>query len=393
MANLKNGTLNYFLTKDLDALENRENALKEMNKMDPTYPDPNDPRFTDPAPVFTIQNNQLCRDGVALGKIYNNKTGKVVEITETTETGFKYRDTEEDALINKDNSIAVVEKLTGLKGEVVEETKLVVYYDIQDISSPTTIFTNNDNSVKSIEVDGTLLNSVVTTYQFDSVGEHIIKYEFNNPTTVGNNAPLFMSLTTIKRVVIANSFTSIGDYAFLSCTSLTSVTIPNSVTSIGGNAFVRCNSLTSVIIPNSVTYIGGTAFAECSSLTSVTIPNSVTSISNEAFYKCSSLTSVAISDSVISIGNNTFQSCSSLTSVIIPSGVTSIGKDAFYGCSSLRTITSLATTAPTISNSTFQDVKTGGTLTVPTGATGYDTWMSTGNYYLGKYNWTKVEQS
>jgi hypothetical protein len=54
MANLKNGTLNYFLTKDLDALENRENALKEMNKMDPTYPDPNDPRFTDPAPVFTI---------------------------------------------------------------------------------------------------------------------------------------------------------------------------------------------------------------------------------------------------------------------------------------------------------------------------------------------------
>ena len=24
--------------------------------------------------------------------------------------------------------------------------------------------------------------------------------------------------------------------------------------------------------------------------------------------------------------------------------------------------------------------------------TGYDTWMGTGNYYLGKYNWTKVEQ-
>jgi len=55
-------------------------------------------------------------------------------------------------------------------------------------------------------------------------------------------------------------------------------------------------------------------------------------------------------------------------------------------------ITSNATTAPTISYSTFKDVKSGGTLTVPSGSTGYDVWMGTGDYYLGKYNWTKVEQ-
>jgi hypothetical protein len=55
-------------------------------------------------------------------------------------------------------------------------------------------------------------------------------------------------------------------------------------------------------------------------------------------------------------------------------------------------IISLATTAPFIQSSTFQGVKTNGTLTVPTGSSGYNTWMGTGNYYLGKYNWTKVEQ-
>ena len=107
----------------------------------------------------------------------------------------------------------------------------------------------------------------------------------------------------------------------------------------------------------------------CSNLTSVTIPNSATSIGNEAFYKCSGL-----------------------TEVIIPTSVTSIGKRAFGSCSELASIRSLAMTAPTIQSDTFQEIKENGTLTVPSGSSGYDKWMGTGNYYLGKYNWTKVEQ-
>ena len=53
---------------------------------------------------------------------------------------------------------------------------------------------------------------------------------------------------------------------------------------------------------------------------------------------------------------------------------------------------SLATTASKIENNTFQGISTGGTLTVPTGATGYDVWLSADDYYLGKYGWTLVEQ-
>jgi len=276
----------------------------------------------------------------------------------------------------------------------------------------------------------------VTTYQFDSVGEHIIKYEFNDPTTVGNNAPLFSSIATIKHVVIADTFTSIGNYAFYDCTGLTSVTIPNSVTSIGTKAFYNCSALTSITIPSSVTSIGneafvGTealevlnynakcelnasiktfwlnlktvvigdstpsiglnAFGSCTGLTSVTIGNGVTSIGDNAFGHCIGLTTLTIPDSVISIGNAAFYECIGLTSVTIGNGVTSIGA-AFYGCSALTNITSLATTAPTIQNGTFQSVKTNGTLTVPSGSSGYDVWMGTGDYYLGSYGWTKVEQ-
>ena len=69
--------------------------------------------------------------------------------------------------------------------------------------------------------------------------------------------------SSIKKVVINNGVTSIGDYAFEHCTGLTSVTIPNSVTSIGSRAFCDCYGLTSVTIPNSVTSIGEKAFSSC----------------------------------------------------------------------------------------------------------------------------------
>ncbi len=44
----------------------------------------------------------------------------------------------------------------------------------------------------------------------------------------------------LASLVIGNSVTSIGNYAFGGCTELTSITIPNSVTSIGDNAFSMC---------------------------------------------------------------------------------------------------------------------------------------------------------
>ena len=161
--------------------------------------------------------------------------------------------------------------------------------------------------------------------------------------------------TAITTVIIPDSITSIGDYAFSGCSSLMNITIPDSVTSIGDRAFYNCSSLTSATIGDGVTSIGGSAFSDCSSLTSITIPNSVTSIGESAFYNCSNLTSATIGDGVTSIVYAAFAHCSNLTSIVIPDSVTTIGEDAFYGCPITKaTIPTLA--IPYIKNSSLKEV-------------------------------------
>ena len=201
------------------------------------------------------------------------------------------------------------------------------------------------------------------------IGCHFLKSLVipDSVTNIGDYA--FWGCTSLKSLVIPDGVTSIGDCAFYDCESLKSLVIPDSVTSIGKSTFLNCKSLKSLVIPDSVTHIGNGAFKACSSLKSLVIPASVGNIIGNPFsgwngeLKCLSpyfiydnkvlfdkdkskiiafrdknTTSYVIPDSVSCIEFGAFWNCHSLKRLVLPDSVSSIGDWAFWNCRSLTDI-------------------------------------------------------
>ncbi len=81
--------------------------------------------------------------------------------------------------------------------------------------------------------------------------------------------PWSLYFASIKKIVISEGVTSIGDYSFFCFYNLTDVRIAKSVTSIGTYAFYYCYALPSITIPQNVSQIGDYAFYYCSGLKEV----------------------------------------------------------------------------------------------------------------------------
>ena len=148
-----------------------------------------------------------------------------------------------------------------------------------------------------------------------------------NYDSIDNLSPVYNNLN-VKKIVIEDGVTSIGELAFYKCSSLTNITIPGNVESIGESAFYSCDNLMDVTLQDGVKSIGNAAFILCNNLTNIVLPNSVTSIGYFAFKDCTSLTSIKIPDSVTVIGRSAFANCSSLKTISL-SCKSSLKKDDF----------------------------------------------------------------
>ena len=269
----------------------------------------------------------------------NPETAKAVELSETITPALKHKNA------TTRGAVKPTETKPGYSGDRYCP-------DCDTVLEKGYTYWNEDNLTWKLDADGTLTIS----------GTGAMK-NYNN---TDNLSPVYKN-SSVKKVVIEDGVTNIGERAFYDCSSLTSITIPDSVTSIGTSAFNGCISLPSITIPDSVTNIEDCAFEWCNSLSNITLSNNITSIGDFAFHGCP-LTSITLSDSVTSIGEAAFHSCSNLKSITSPDSVTSIESAVFYNCTSLTSIT-IPDSVTSIGEYTFSECSSLTGITIPDSVT------------------------
>ena len=202
-----------------------------------------------------------------------------------------------------------------------------------------------------------------------------------------------MDTSNIKKIVMPDTVTYIGEYAFgdyHSGVPLEEIVLSKNLKSIGPCAFRGCYDLKSIDIPKSVTEIGHSAFYGCSSLENVSInseidiaedvfssvpavnnsyddwlynenssdffiwngwlygykgnsknpviPSGVYGISDDLF-RNSDITGITIPEGVKYIGYGAFKNCTALKSVKLPNSLQKIGGEAFGDCTALSSVT------------------------------------------------------
>lgn len=273
--------------------------------------------------------------------------------------------------------------------DISAETRFVSEYALQLLSfTEATAINVDEENLRYIAVDGVLFNknkSKLVCYPPCKSGD--IYTVPNGVTDIGNMA--FIGCLELKKIVIADSVTAIGEDAFYG-SGITSITIPSGVAILDGSAFADCESLTEILvaednayftaengvlynkdrseivrfpenhnatsfsIPDGVEKIGAFAFGFCKKLTELEIPSGVTEVGEYAFVNCEGLKTITLPTGVSTIGNYAFHDCIGITEFVMPSGATSIGNGAFWGCDNLAKVT-IPDTVTKIGNNAFSD--------------------------------------
>ena len=118
----------------------------------------------------------------------------------------------------------------------------------------------------------------------------------------------------LKRVIIGDGVTNVGDYALFCLPAATQVTLPESVTRIGRYGIAMCSKLTGMSIPKGVTEIGDFGLAG-NGLTAVPLPDGLQSLGRGAFDTCTSLTNTTLPAAITAVPGKCFADCTKLLNV------------------------------------------------------------------------------
>ena len=213
--------------------------------------------------------------------------------------------------------------------------KVWCYYNVVDISSPTTL-TENNSGFSAMQVDGVNV-PLATSYQFSTTGEHLVKFTLKDATRL--QGMVWRGAGRPTKIYLPDSVTYLPDYCFYyNDNTILEVFSTPGVQSIGINYLYGSDNL--VLSFPSLTTIRGTNnglnCAEIVDLGSITtypgqgfqgsfrrivLPETVTEITNYFLYYCTNCTEVVIKAvNPPTLGTSPFDHIDSNFVIYVPSG-------------------------------------------------------------------------
>lgn len=109
------------------------------------------------------------------------------------------------------------------------------------------------------------------------------------PGTVKINDLEFAGQDRLEKLILPDSVTEIGKYAFMNCYSLREIRMPERVELVGAGLFQNCWQLRKLTIPEGVETLGSDMFENCHELSDLTLPSSLKKVEKTAFSRCKNL--------------------------------------------------------------------------------------------------------
>ncbi len=122
-------------------------------------------------------------------------------------------------------NVSLIEATNGINylPYVEPETRVIVKYNVTDTEEDTPLFfADYPDNIAALEIDGVEQNEVISSYRFNTTGEHVVKF------TLPDNEDIIYS------------------YTFAYVKSITEVIIPSTVTGLGAVAFGHCENLSKI---------------------------------------------------------------------------------------------------------------------------------------------------
>lgn len=273
--------------------------------------------------------------------------GESLDITGLEVTGH-YTDGEEKALK------ITAEQITGFSSELpAREQTLTIEIDGKQTSFTIEVLPIRvESGVVTEAIGSDAYDEIVLPDNVRKIAENAFAASMFSKVTFNEGLqeiePMAFCNASIEEVILPQSLTQLGEYAFYHCESLTRIDMsktqitalprnlfayagieevlwPAQLIEIGTQCFLGTARLQRAELPVTVRHIGFEAFRE-SGVQSVTLPNGVNEIAGRAFYLCNTLTDVSVrgekgdtADGVIR--GSCFVGCPALEHLTIPESI------------------------------------------------------------------------